>query len=173
MLNERTYCVYMHKNKINGKVYIGATCSDVKRRWEKGALYKGNKDFYEDILKYGWDNFEHIILENNLNNESAKVQEKLYIKTYKDNCYNKTKGGELGKVKHLTDEEYKKAYRNKIQKQIKKQKEHKVETNKYERNYYNSNENYHQYKIEYQRKYRYEHRKSNKPYKGKYIENTN
>ena len=29
---ESTYCVYMHKNKINGKMYIGQTCQTLKQR---------------------------------------------------------------------------------------------------------------------------------------------
>ena len=26
------YCIYIHKNKINGKVYIGQTCQNPKKR---------------------------------------------------------------------------------------------------------------------------------------------
>jgi predicted GIY-YIG superfamily endonuclease len=32
-INEKLWCVYMHKNKTNGKVYIGITSRDVKDRW--------------------------------------------------------------------------------------------------------------------------------------------
>ena len=64
------YCVYIHRNKINNKVYIGIT-NDVKRRWRcEGIEYKPSKEntssFWNAIQKYGFDKFEHIILECNL-----------------------------------------------------------------------------------------------------------
>mgnify|MGYP002658749408 CR=1 FL=1 len=59
-----SYCVYKHTNKINGKVYIGQS-SNIKERWSrKGTCYKGCTYFYNAIQKYGWDNFEHIILKD-------------------------------------------------------------------------------------------------------------
>lgn len=35
-----TYTIYMHKNKINGKIYIGQTCQKPERRWDNGKHYK-------------------------------------------------------------------------------------------------------------------------------------
>ena len=38
---ERTYCVYKHTNKVNGKVYIGITCKqDPRRRWAGGFVWQ-------------------------------------------------------------------------------------------------------------------------------------
>ena len=75
MMKENNYTVYMHKNKINGKVYIGITYQNVKYRWRKnGEGYKKQK-FYNAIKKYGWDNFEHIILFENLTFEEACLKE--------------------------------------------------------------------------------------------------
>lgn len=42
------YTVYKHTNKINGKVYIGITSQNVKRRWQNGAGYYGTY-FYNAI----------------------------------------------------------------------------------------------------------------------------
>lgn len=74
-----TYCVYCHRNKINGKRYIGQTIhqDNPEARWHKGKHYKGS--FRQDIDKYGWDNFDHYIIQNNLTAEEADELEKLNI----------------------------------------------------------------------------------------------
>ena len=94
----------MHKNKINGKMYIGITCQDIDKRWRKdgkGYLYSCDTVFGRAIEKYGWDNFEHKILYQNFTEEQAKWKEKLLIKLFhtyihdeKCNGYNMTFGGE-------------------------------------------------------------------------------
>ena len=57
------YTIYMHKNKINGKVYIGITSQIPTQRWGvNGKNYRSSPHFYSAIQKYGWDNFEHNIL---------------------------------------------------------------------------------------------------------------
>lgn len=95
---ENNYTVYMHKNKINNKVYIGITCQKTKNRWGAGSGYKKQIKFYNAICKYGWDNFEHIILFEKLSKEEAKQKEIKMIKKYKSSTkqfgYNITKGGE-------------------------------------------------------------------------------
>ena len=92
---ESTYCIYMHKNKINGKIYIGQTCQIPEKRWKEGEGYKGSIQFYSAIKKYGWENFEHIILEENLTLEEANKKEAYYIQFYDSyrNGYNATLGG--------------------------------------------------------------------------------
>ena len=69
----KKYVVYMHKNKINNKVYIGQTCN-IKKRWSPQA-YKGSAHFYHAICKYGWNNFQHIILQSQLNKQQADKEE--------------------------------------------------------------------------------------------------
>ena len=43
------YCVYMHKNKINNKIYVGQTCNR-KSRWSP-ISYKDSSYFYAAIFK--------------------------------------------------------------------------------------------------------------------------
>ncbi len=66
------YIVYQHKNKINGKIYIGITMQEPEKRWgSNGCNYKSSPHFYAAIKKYGWDNFEHNILFTNLTKKQA------------------------------------------------------------------------------------------------------
>lgn len=76
--------IYMHKNKINQKVYIGETCQiNLNNRWKNGAGYKSCTYFYNAIQKYGWDNFEHLILEQgDWTPEVIAEKENYYIKYY-------------------------------------------------------------------------------------------
>lgn len=75
-MEERKYIVYIHKNKINGKVYVGIThYTNPEKRWGHG---------YHD------NNFEHIILFKNINKELACREKQLLISRYKK------KGGNNG-----------------------------------------------------------------------------
>lgn len=99
MDNTNTYCVYIHRNKKNGKVYIGQTIYGDKpnKRWLNGRGYQINSHFYNAIQKYGWDKFEHFILMSNLTVEEANYYEQEFIKLYDacnpDKGYNITTGG--------------------------------------------------------------------------------
>lgn len=117
---ERTFCVYAHTNKLNGKKYFGITCRDpIKRfglngygylRQDKAGNYQ-QPAFAYAILKYGWDNFEHEILFSNLTEYKAKQKEKeliaqyhTYINDPECHGYNSTRGGE-GKLLYKTEKE--------------------------------------------------------------------
>lgn len=80
----KNYKIYKHTNKINQKVYIGQTCTSLKARFGKDGIgYRGCKIFYSAIQKYGWENFEHEILEENIaSDELANEREKYYIALY-------------------------------------------------------------------------------------------
>lgn len=96
--DDKKYCVYMHVNKINNKVYVGQTCLDPERRWRKdGSGYKECTHFWRAIQKYGWDNFEHIIFAENLTREEANQMEISLIALYDTTNilygYNLTNGG--------------------------------------------------------------------------------
>lgn len=84
-LEEKNYTIYMHKNKINGKVYIGITKQKPEYRWNDGNGYKGQL-FYKAIEKYGWNSFEHIILYHKLSKKQAEEKEIKLIKKYKSHC---------------------------------------------------------------------------------------
>lgn len=80
-MNERIHCVYMHTNKIDGKKYIGQAKGDPRKRWSSG--YKGCTFFFNAIKKYGWDNFEHVVLADNLTLDEANLCEKMFISLYR------------------------------------------------------------------------------------------
>ena len=75
----KKYTIYIHKNKINGKVYIGQTSQKPEKRWDNGRGYETSSKFYNAILKYGWNNFEHIILYTTLTLEEANQKEQELI----------------------------------------------------------------------------------------------
>lgn len=86
-------------NKINGKKYIGITKQNPpERRWRNGGA--GYKQGYlkNAINKYGWDNFDHEILLDNIPSlKEANHYERFYIKEYNTkypNGYNLTDGGD-------------------------------------------------------------------------------
>lgn len=88
------YCIYIHTNKINGKVYIGKTCQEPRLRFgSNGSGYRVCPAFYNAIKKYGWDNFSHDILCDGLTAEEANEKEIEYIALY--DSTNKTKGYNL------------------------------------------------------------------------------
>lgn len=93
------YIVYQHKNKINGKIYIGITMQEPEKRWKYGKGYKTSPHFYSAIQKYGWDNFEHNILFQNLTKEEACKKEQEFIAKFnsinREFGYNSTSGGEM------------------------------------------------------------------------------
>lgn len=77
---DKSYYVYIHTNKINGKQYVGMTKLKPNERWENGNGYRRQKHFYKDIQKYGWDAFEHEIVKEGLSKEEAKQLESELIK---------------------------------------------------------------------------------------------
>lgn len=94
--------VYLIKNKINDKIYIGKT-SNPKNRWTKHlriASGKRNKEkFYlhKAISKYGEDNFSFDIIESYIDQKECADSEIFYITYLKSlgaELYNLTGGGE-------------------------------------------------------------------------------
>jgi group I intron endonuclease len=95
---EKTYSVYCHTNRIDGKKYVGITSQRAHGRWKFGEGYKSNRDFYADIQKIGWDAFDHTILAENVSREEAEKLEIYYIDLFDsrnpEKGYNRRPGGE-------------------------------------------------------------------------------
>lgn len=86
------YCVYCHKNIVNGKMYIGMTKQNQYLRWRDGKSHSYSKNVYflEDINKYGWNGFEHKVLVSGLTKHDASIVETLLIEKY--NTYDRNYG---------------------------------------------------------------------------------
>lgn len=102
MNRNRKGIIYVHINKKNGKAYVGQTIQTLQDRWAKGSTYTGCTNFYYAIQKYGWDNFEHKVLECGLNADELNEREKYWINKYDSiqNGYNIREGGN---EQHLTE----------------------------------------------------------------------
>ena len=92
------WTVYIHTNLINGKKYVGITSNFVKKRWRNGYGYSENLPIGRAIRKYGWENFDHEIIADNLDEDDAKKMEQELIKSYNTTDdkygYNVTVGGD-------------------------------------------------------------------------------
>lgn len=102
-----SWLIYKHTNLINGKVYIGQTKQSPSSRWKSGKGYTRdchNSVFAMAINKYGWNNFSHEIIEDNIESkEKANEREMYWINYYNSyigfkspNGYNMTLGGDNG-----------------------------------------------------------------------------
>ena len=102
----KKYCVYQHVAP-DGRVYIGITSQKPKARWQGGNGYKNNTYFTRAIKKYGWENFGHYILADDLLEEQAKKMEIFLISFYRSNerkyGFNISSGGESKKGTHISD----------------------------------------------------------------------
>ncbi len=95
--------IYIIKNNINKKMYVGQTRMSLKERWRHHTT-KGNL-LYSAIKKYGKDNFSIEILSQTTTKEKLNLFEKIAIKklnTISPNGYNLREGGE--KDYSLTEE---------------------------------------------------------------------
>lgn len=93
----KTFTVFMHVNKINGKRYVGITSMNPLDRWQNGKGYYKNKHFSDAISKYGWGAFDHLILFSTDKETACNIEQWLiaeYKTTDKRYGYNLTSGGE-------------------------------------------------------------------------------
>lgn len=96
--NAKKWCVYIHTAPC-GKRYVGITCKPPEHRWNHGRGYIQNAHFFTAIQKYGWDNFEHTVVADQLSKSEACSMEQQLISEYRTQDrefgYNKSSGGEL------------------------------------------------------------------------------
>ena len=102
MIEPRIYCVYVHENLINGKVYVGMTSCPEFRFASNGNAYKRRKngeisEFGKAIQEFGWSSFSHEIIWDDLTLTEARRMEKFLISYYNSTNptkgYNRSKGG--------------------------------------------------------------------------------
>lgn len=88
---DKKYTVYVHTLKSDERKYFGVTSRSLSDRFGKdGNGYKQSIHFYRAIHKYGWENFTHEVVAENLTKDEAAQLEKTLIAEY-DTC-NPTKG---------------------------------------------------------------------------------
>lgn len=100
-------CIYVIRNKINNMKYVGKT-KNFKRRM-KEYKYKSNVldkhtnyKIMQEINKYGFNNFEMFIIEDNIQDEMLNEREIFwieYLQTRNPSIgYNSKKGGDGGEM---------------------------------------------------------------------------
>lgn len=71
-----SYYIYIHTCP-NHITYVGMS-QRPEQRWNNGEGYKDNKNFYNAIRKYGWDNIKHeIVAETNYKWIAQKIERTL------------------------------------------------------------------------------------------------
>lgn len=102
---QQTGSIYIIKNKVNDKVYIGQTTQSVHERFcqhmkPSTAKNRGTYKFYNAVNKYGRDNFYVEVLESGIPIDQLDEKEIAYIKQYDscDNGYNSTYGGDVRRI---------------------------------------------------------------------------
>lgn len=94
--------IYKYTNKINGMVYIGQTRQTLENRHKKHlSQLNDNTYFHRAIKKYGIENFDLALIEDNIPFDLLNDKEKYYIDYYDSfyttgKGYNLTTGGQWG-----------------------------------------------------------------------------
>ena len=94
-----SWLIYKHVNNTNGKVYIGQSkysWEKINDRWQNGRGYGIKTRIGMAIAKYGWENFSHELIEDNIESqEKANEREIYWINIYSSYSegYNSIIGG--------------------------------------------------------------------------------
>jgi group I intron endonuclease len=101
--------IYKITNKTNGKVYIGLTTTDIKKRWNhhktvaRNIVKNGyNHPLYNSMFKYGIENFKIEEIDSSDDFKTLGELERKYINEYNSSNrkfgYNITMGGESNQL---------------------------------------------------------------------------
>lgn len=100
--NNKICTIYIIKNTVNKKVYIGQTWQPLHQRWNQGKGYNTSSLFWNAICKYDKKSFYYEILCEVTTQQEADDLEIKYIKDYKSNNrkygYNIKNGGSRGQL---------------------------------------------------------------------------
>lgn len=85
---KKPYYIYIHTCP-NYWTYVGMS-QNPKQRWNRGAGYKDNEDFYQAIQRFGWENIKHeIVAETHYKWIAQKIERTLITHFKKKNrCFN-------------------------------------------------------------------------------------
>ena len=114
----KTGLIYIIKNNVNNKVYIGQTTSSLTTRFHQhlknSTLKSRHYKLYNAIKKYGKEHFYIELLENNVPLSHLNEKEIYYIEKYNsfNNGYNSSKGGDGRTInKHYDEKQIIKMYK--------------------------------------------------------------
>lgn len=106
----RTYSIYIIRNTVNDKVYIGQTCQSVKERFcqhlkPSTSKQRGSYKIYNAMKKYGRDKFYVETLETGISESEIDQKEIEYIEKFNsfENGYNSTPGGDGKTISRIRD----------------------------------------------------------------------
>lgn len=94
------YKIYIVRNTVNGKIYVGQTHKTVKERWKQHVKASNHKRtyFYSAIQKYGPGSFVVRMIDSTRNRTECNMLEMAYICLYQatnpELGYNSTVGGD-------------------------------------------------------------------------------
>ena len=82
------WCVYKHTFPC-GKSYIGITSKPPEERWDDGFGYETQRRLFAEIVRSGWENIEHEVLREGLDEAKArKIETNLIREAWQENKEN-------------------------------------------------------------------------------------